>query len=184
MDFIIQMSKNIDFKNTISKIKREEILKKYDQELVLRYFAQKNDIENYNSTLSEFLSEFMEKVATNKISFDYKKEQQIFEKTFKFLNTILEKDIFSTLNPSGEVSNNFVIYYFDAFSIGVEKFIEIESFSTDLKENLREKFNSLKNKANPLGGSLYSKRTGSKTNLKKKKEIVEFCLKDLFKKDI
>lgn len=181
MDFIVELAKYPSFKNTIKKISLEEIKKKFDHELVLRYFAQKNDLENYGDSLPEFLTEFMEKVAKGVIEFDYKKEKKQFEKTFDFLDKVLGEDIFSTQTVNG-VNENFVRYYYDSFSIGIEKIVVENYFDlskNDILDILREKFKDLKNKGTKVGEKLYSKRTGSKTNLKFKREIVEKHLRGI-----
>lgn len=175
LNFIIKMSNYPSFKKTISKIDIEEIKKKYDHELVLRYFAQKNDIESYSGSLNEFLTTFMEKVAKNEIHFDYEKEEKIFKLTFDFLNKCMGSDIFSTLKLSGSSSENFVKYYYDAFTMGVSKIIQenlIDVNKIKDLEKIQEKFKNLKDKDTPEGSKLYSKRTGSKTNLISKQKIV------------
>lgn len=178
MDFIISLSNNSDFKNTISKIDKDEINKKYDQELILRYFSQKNDIDNYSGSLKDFLTDFMEKIATGVLEFNYESEKENFEKTFKFLNKLEGKNIFSTENSNGSITDNVVIYYFDSFTIGVQKILDENCFDLEDQATLEKckcKINELKSKDNVFGKKLYDKRTGSKTNLKAKKKIVEDC---------
>lgn len=61
--FLINMSQNEDFKLCISNVSNDKIEKKYDQELVLRYFAYKNDRGSYVHDVSDFLTEYMEAVS-------------------------------------------------------------------------------------------------------------------------
>lgn len=169
IEFIKEMSKNYDFKNVLSKIDKLQIKKKYDQELVLRYFAQKNSIELYKGNLEEFLTNFMEKIAKEEITFDYVKEKDIFEQTFKVLNEIGEKDIFSTVLYSKNVSNNFVIYYYDAFTMGISKLLqEKKEIRTDVLKNT---VNKLKDKGTNEGKELYKKRTGGSSALIFRRDI-------------
>ena len=62
-DFIINLAKNSDFKNCISNLPEEKTEQKGDQELILRFFAFKNDRESYVHDISEFMTEYMEKVS-------------------------------------------------------------------------------------------------------------------------
>lgn len=180
IEFIIRLSKNKHFQNTIKKIGEEEIKKKFDHELILRYFAQKNDLENYKGSLSEFLTEFLEKVAQKELEFDYIKEEEKFIKTFEFLDKVLQDNIFSTQKKSGETNENFVIYYYDSFTIGLDKIIDDNYFDLNTPKEIlkiKKKFEDLKNKKTDVGKKLFSKRTGSKANLRAKKEIVDNYLR-------
>jgi len=83
-NFIIDMSHNKDYRNTISKISEDEIEKKKDEELVLRYLALKNNLENYFHPFDEYLTKYMEDIATKNISFnnvfeDIKDSENLFK---------------------------------------------------------------------------------------------------------
>lgn len=117
----------------------------------------------------------MEKVAKNEIKFDYEKEEKIFKLTFDFLSKCMGSDIFSTMKSSGSSSENFVKYYYDAFTMGVSKIVQeniLDVNKIEHLEKIQEKFKNLKDKDTIEGSKLYSKRTGSKTNLISKQKIV------------
>ena len=53
LTFIEDCSQNPDYREVIKKIGDEKIRKKEDQELVLRFFALKNDIEHYKFPVAD-----------------------------------------------------------------------------------------------------------------------------------
>lgn len=171
IEFIKKLSENVDFKQTISKLDENQIKFMKDHELILRFFFLKNNIENYNFALDDFLTKYMEGVTIGEIEFDYIKEKHIFEKTFKILNELQGPDIFSTLIEENRVRENFVIYLYDALTLGVSEVID--EISEDNIEPFKEKLNDLKSKETKVGQDIYSKRTGSKSSTKIRQSIVK-----------
>jgi len=175
-NFIINLSENDDFKNTIYNIPEEQIKMKKDEELILRFFTLKNDLENYIYPFDEYLTRFMENVATLKYKFDYQKEKEIFEKTFKILNQIYDKDIFATKLSSGNYQANFVLYLYDGIILGIQDYLD-ELISFQDIDKLKNIFDTIKSNE-----EIYKKRTGSKSNIKLRvsiiKEILESFLND------
>lgn len=172
-DFIIKMSHSQDFKYTISKIQTKEIEKKFNEELVLRFFTLKNNIENFSNPFDEYLTKYMEFVANEELEFDYEEERNIFINTFQILNSILGKDIFSTLQ-NDRYRDNFVLYYYDGLILGIQKYLlKIIEFNDYTK--LSNIFEDIKN-----DGRFYKARTGSKSNIKTRIKIVEERLEEFF----
>ena len=60
--FIIDCSQEGDFLECTSSVGSEQIDKKFDQELVLRFFAFKNWADKYTHEIGSFLTEYMEGV--------------------------------------------------------------------------------------------------------------------------
>jgi len=172
-EFIIEMSKNKDFKITISKVINKEIEKKFNEELVLRFFTLKNNLDNFLHPFNEYLTNYMEDVADNKLPFNYDKEKEIFGKTFLILNNILGKDIFSTLQ-NGRYRDKFVLYYYDALILGIQKYltkiIELNNY-----EKVKTVIEEIKN-----DDKFYRSRTGNKSNIKTRIRIVEEKLEEFF----
>lgn len=56
-EFLVECSQNEDFKECISKVANEQIDRKFDQELVLRFFAFKNWRDSYVHEVGTFLTE-------------------------------------------------------------------------------------------------------------------------------
>lgn len=173
-NFIIDLSKNNNFQNTISNISEEQINMKKDEELVLRFFTLKNDLENYIYPFDEYLTRYMENVATSKYQFNYQNEKEIFEKTFEILNKIYGNDIFATKLNSGKYQSNFVLYLFDGIILGIQKYLDRLIVFQDI-EKMKKVFNKIKSNE-----EIYKKRTGSKSNIKTRVTIIEDILESFF----
>lgn len=126
-DFIIELSGNSDFQQTICHLNEEKVDKKEDQEYVLKYFAYKLDRENYRKNVGPFLTTFMEKVSDinheERIDIDYEKEVKEFEKTFKILNLTLGENAFDKMRQGRYVSGITSTHY-DAFTMGLQPFLD------------------------------------------------------------
>ncbi|MBP2098919.1 DUF262 domain-containing protein [Enterococcus rivorum] len=146
-DILIKLSQYDHFQNTICNVSEKKFMEKYDQELVLRFLAFKNDIEKYTHDVGDFLTEYMEK-ATVQIKdgeFDVDLETSIFEKTFKIIDKSMNGQGFSGLSTKGKPSNTFLIYHFEAFSLGIQSFIDrINEDDIEEMSKLREIFISIK----------------------------------------
>ena len=147
-DFIIRLSSNKHFQNTISHLNEEKIEKKEDQEYVLKYFAYKLDRENYKKNISSFLTTFMEKVSDESheehIKFDYEKERKEFEKTFGILDLSLGEYAFDKLRK-GKYISGITSTHFDAFTMGIQSYLNIiDTEDKQLMEQLGEVFKAIK----------------------------------------
>lgn len=78
----------------------------YREELVLRFFALKNDRESYTHLVDEFLTDYMEKVSDpdGDISFDIDAEQRLFLDTFSILHAIGGETVFRGPNTKFSVN--------------------------------------------------------------------------------
>jgi hypothetical protein len=126
-DFIIESSENVDFQYSIDTISDGARRRKWDQELVLRFFAYKNDIVNYVHDVSDFLTDYMEKVSDPDDAevFDYSAEKSIFDKTFLVLRKISDHleigtKIFGTIGQSGEPRGQFSVYHYEGITLGLQ----------------------------------------------------------------
>lgn len=160
IDFLEECSKNDDFKSVINKLASDKRKTKYDQELVLRFFAIKNDIENYKYPVTEYLTRYLEKITTEEIQFDYPKEKDIFEQTFKYINENWGEEVFSGRTANGTSKNKFVLYYYDGITISIASLIE-QIISCDCDREIIEAINQIK-----YGTELQSYKTGSVNGVK------------------
>lgn len=123
-DFIIELSSTADFRRCIDPISTERILARFDQELVLRFFAFKNDRDSFAHDVSDFLTEYMEKVSDperDAATFDYLDERRTFEKTFAVLAATLAEESFAYANRSQtNLTRGFSIYHFEAVTVGIQ----------------------------------------------------------------
>ncbi len=154
INFLEECSKNSDFKSAIYPVPKEKIKTKYDQELVLRFFAIKNDIENYRYPVTEYLTRYLEKITTGEIIFDYEKEKKVFEQTFQFINQHWGKGAFSGKTMSGSIRNEFVLYYFDGIAISIA--VRIDQIMAGDCAKIIEAIDQIK-----YGADLQSYKTGS-----------------------
>lgn len=165
IEFLDKCSENEDFKAVIKRIGEDKFKSKYDQELVLRFFAVKNDLDDYRYPVTEYLTRYLEKITAGEATFDYQKEHQIFCDTFHFINSTMGEDAFSGKTNNGTVKQTFVLYYFDGISIPIASFIDrIVTYSDPSKiKNAIEKIK--------YGKELSSYKTGSVNGIKTRIEL-------------
>lgn len=179
-DFIIRMSLNEDYKKCTELVTSDKKDEKYDQELVLRYFAYKNDLKNYTHDIGDFLTEYMENVSDPDTgeNFDYVKEEAIFKETFSILAQTLEQYAFSPKNDNGNFITRFQSLHYEAITLGLHdatKEINPQKFEIN---NLTEVLNSIKSDPKFMelttgGGKNYKKRLIERINFVKDKLIKE-----------
>lgn len=136
-DFIIRMSKEPEYTNCSQTLSYEQQLEAYDQELVLRFFALKNDRLNFVHSVSDFLTEYMETVSDQELGrnkdFDYALEEASFKKTFEVLSKSIGDYAFGYANKNKKLVRGFGIYQYEAFTIGIQCVLEKLS-SSDAKQ--------------------------------------------------
>lgn len=160
IDFINSLTQNSDFQNTIKTISRLKLQKKYGEELILRFFAIKNDFDSFTHHIDEFLTKYMENVSIADVSgkpiFDYDKEKVIFEKTFSYLNQSLASDTFRTYRKKTDALSTFNVYVFEAisyaFSSVLPKLENGEMTIEDLKDRIDKTKREPEFKDYTLGG--------------------------------
>jgi uncharacterized protein with ParB-like and HNH nuclease domain len=148
INFINRLQTNLDFKNTISSISKEKLRKKYAEELILRYFAIKNDYTSFFHDVSPFLTNYMEKVALsdddNSTIFNYDLEEAIFNNTFQILNRILGKEAFAAARSNTDTLSGFNVYHFEVISSGIESIYKEIHNGRISDEQLRDKIYMIK----------------------------------------
>ncbi|WP_231421435.1 DUF262 domain-containing protein [Pseudomonas sp. Leaf59] len=125
IDFVIHLSKNADFEICTAKISEQQKLGAFDQELVIRFLALKNYKQKFVHDVSDFLTEYTEKVTdpeNKEIVFDYPAEEQIFQKTFSILRKCLEDKSFGRSGKQG-IQSNFSVYHFEAICVGLQPYL-------------------------------------------------------------
>jgi Protein of unknown function DUF262 len=143
--FLMDMSRNNDFDSCIGAISEERRRQRFDQELVLRFFAFKNYFDRYRYNVADFLTDYMESVSdpTASITFDYVAERQVFEKTFRILRLIsnqltIDSKIFGTLSPrSLEPRGQFSVSHYDGLVLGLQGVLDrVDTSSADQIQHL------------------------------------------------
>lgn len=144
-DFVATQSRNEDFVICITYLSDEKRKEKYDQELVLRFFAFKNDMATYVHNIGDFLTEYMEKVSGNSIPFDYDSEQSQFEQTFRILRLTLGEHAFTGVVAGGGRPAQFLSLHYEAFALGLVPHLgSIRLDDADQIERIRETFEAIK----------------------------------------
>lgn len=174
IEFLEECASNRDFCSAIARLGADKIKIKYDQELVLRFFAIKNDIDNYKYPVTEFLTRYLEQMTIGTDFFDYDKEREIFKNTFKFINENWGNSAFSGKTFSGTVKNEFVLYLFDGIAISLANVLGLV-MCKDNSEKIVDCIDTIKQ-----GAELQSYKTGSvngvKTRIKLFTEGVEMAV--------
>jgi len=167
-NFIIECSEYEYFKKAIANVREDYVVTKKDQELVLRYFALKNNLENYKKDLDFFLTDYMEKVTTGEMRFDYSKEKEVFEKTFKYIYDLNGKNAFSSVInlDDNKFKTDIIMYFYDSFTCGIAQCVDV--LETKSVVDMKKALNSLRKNKDFL-----KTRTGGKRNTEERIALVE-----------
>jgi hypothetical protein len=147
MKFLIELSLLPDFKLCTESLSDDAKQKRFDQELVLRFFALKNNRQDFTHDVTDFLTDYAETIAEPAKGrvFDYEAERRVFLKTFSLLAKSLEEKAFGWVNNRGRIVKGFSVYHFEALTLGIqpclEKFNEADNASI---ERLKKEFESIK----------------------------------------
>ena len=159
IDFLEKCSCNTDYMQVINRIGEDKLKRKYDQELVLRFFAIKNSIDTYKYPVTEYLTNFLENMTVTDGFFDYEKEEDIFIKTFHYINKYWGENAFSIKTSNGNYRNDFVLYCFDGLSIPLAS--HIDAINDQNMDKIVKEFDAIK-----FGEQIQSYKTGSVNGLK------------------
>lgn len=157
-----ELSKNQDFKDlvSISTQKKKEL---YDQELILRFVAFLNNIDEINSNTEIFLDRFMEQ-AVKDTNFNAEYYSEIFTSAIKMLKEKCGDTVFKNER------NTFVPAYYEGIMIGIAQNIEKYEEEPQL---IQKKVDLLKrdNDFRKFSGSASNSRSRIKNRLKRANEI-------------
>jgi hypothetical protein len=147
MKLIAELSDSEDFKVCTAYVSDEARQQSFDQELVLRFFAFKNNRQAYIHDVSDFMTDYLESIAdpTKAGTFDYGVERTVFSKTFRILALSLEDRAFGWVNKSGTLVRGFAVYHFEAFTLGLQPFLSrIDPTDESVMRKVREALESIK----------------------------------------
>lgn len=144
INFIISCSGNADFRSCLQYLSEESINQRYDQELVLRFFAFKNYRDQYKHNVGDFMTGYLEKVTDGTLPFNYVSERECFEKTFAVLWRSLGDNAFSKCR-AGVFSRAFAVYHFETFTIGLQEVLpRLNPADPQQMERLKEALMAIK----------------------------------------
>jgi hypothetical protein len=129
-NFLITLSRNEDFTVTIGAITGNAKKRKFDQELVLRFFSFKNAGHLYKHDIGDFLTDYLEAVSddSSEVHFDYEEERGIFDKTFRAIRRIGDildygPRVFGTMGRNGQPKSQFSVYHYEGITLGLQRVI-------------------------------------------------------------
>jgi hypothetical protein len=121
-EFIIRLAKVDDFQAVIEETTEEFRARMGAEELALRFFAFKNNLQEYIHDIEPFLTDYMERVtdegATDCIPFDYTAEEAMFRKTFRLLAKTLGSKACRRWVGS-TYGGGFSMGHYEAFALGL-----------------------------------------------------------------
>jgi len=115
--FIQEKASHSAFTNCIETLAQVEKEKKGDEELVLRFLATKNARNLFKGSVQDWLDNYMEKILLDQIDFDYKKEDDDFNKLFIFLSNTLGEGAFVKYRGDKPIGGLAPAYY-EAITVG------------------------------------------------------------------
>lgn len=172
IEFIEECSNNCDFQQVIGWLPDDKKKTKYDQELVLRFFAIKNNLDGYRYPVTEFLTKYLEVMTQDRAKFDFIKEKEIFDKTFRYINTKIGQSAFSGYTKDHHLRRELTLYYFDSISISIAKHIDriLQLDDQNLVANAIEDLKS--------SDDLNNYKTGSINGVRSRMELVSKAISD------
>lgn len=130
-EFLVELADNEDFKYCTDNLPEAGRRRRLDQELILRFFAFKNNAAAYKHDVSDFLTEYMEDVSdpTTSTQIDYKTERYIFEKTFAVIRRIADileygPKVFGNVQRNGSPRAQFSVHHYESIVVGLQSIIE------------------------------------------------------------
>ncbi len=113
-DFLTELSLNQDF-NAVVNLPDPKLNDGTKQELILKFFAYKNNRDEFDHSVVGFLNNYM---AESVKGFDYSKERKIFEETF----STLRKELPSGIKRGSRKNTPYNLY--EAIAVGAAEAIE------------------------------------------------------------
>lgn len=185
-DYIGELARNDSFRAVTDDTTEEFRARQGLEELVLRFFAFKNNLKEYVHDIGPFLTDYMERVTDTEspytLPFDYSAEKILFARVFTVLQTTLGNTACRRWVGPGELSygGGFSMSHYEAFSIGLSRIVDrlpdiidgnlIELIKNSLKQAKRDP----QMKENTVGGGKNFRR-----NYERKFEIVERSLRSV-----
>lgn len=150
-DFVQNLAKYKNFQQCVDIMTDEQKERMAREECILRFFAFKNDFQNYEKLITPFLDDYMERMTDGPESdqFIYGREEKIFKDTFDLLAASTGNQTFSTVTKSGTMGNQFSMAHFDMITQGLQKHLDAaHKISTTKPEALQKIIIDLKHDAN------------------------------------
>jgi len=133
-DTLIKLSEEEDFKFCTATVADAQRAKRYDQELVLRFFSFVRWADRYTHEVGDFLTEYMEAASDpdgpDNSVFDPAGDVERFRKTFSVLRRAastsdqLGTRIFGSVDAAGNIRGQFAVYHFEGIAVGLQAILD------------------------------------------------------------
>ncbi|MBO2010899.1 DUF262 domain-containing protein [Hymenobacter negativus] len=128
-DYIASLSADPSFASCVGIITDDQKDGWFDRELVLRFFAFKNQLGKFRHDVRDFLTDYMEAVSEpdplKRLNFDYQNEKADFEKTFQLFAKTLGEKAFGFPNKNRDaITKGFSAMHFEALTLGIQKHLK------------------------------------------------------------
>lgn len=147
-NFLQELAGFEPFKTTTVALTEERMLSAFDEELVLRFFALKNDRDQFKHEVADWLTDFMEAIADpgGRVAFDFAAERAVFEKTFEIFAQSLGEKAFAFKNKAGTgLAAGFSIYHFEALTMGLQAILgQLDSGNEEQMRTLEDVLKAVK----------------------------------------
>jgi hypothetical protein len=172
--FLQKMANHPAFVICTETLSQAEKYQKGDEELVLRFFAGKNEPNLFKGSVRDWLDNYMEGILLEKIEFDYPKEEQEFKGLFDYLSRVMGRISFVRYRDNSPIGALAPAYY-EAVAIGTMKALNIvQNISEQLvKETIIKTIQSESFKDNVGSG------TSTKAKLTNRIRVIEQSLRQL-----
>ncbi|WP_431042644.1 DUF262 domain-containing protein [Streptomyces sp. P1-3] len=159
-DKLRNLASDGDFRYCISTVAEGQLEKRYSEELILRFFAFKNNAEGYRHEVGDFLTEYMEAASAPEgvpaSIFEERRDEADFRKTFKVLRAAsatvedeVGRRIFGSVDARGKTRGQFAVYHFEGFTLGIQDILDrLNPEDATQMERLGVRIREIK--ANPL----------------------------------
>ncbi len=150
ISFINRCSRQENFWSCVRSISQVAAEELYHQELVLRFFAFKNNRQDFVHDISPFLDSYLEQasgvLAGHRLAFDLEVEKRQFDLTFDWLSQTTGADTFRAMSArTGNVSSGFRSLLFEAITLGVQEVLpHLSASSSDHKKRFEQTLRDLK----------------------------------------
>ncbi|MGW7085259.1 DUF262 domain-containing protein [Streptomyces sp. NPDC054871] len=134
-NILLRLAGTGDFKYCTSTVPEAQVEKRYNEELVLRFFAFRNSGSSYKHEVGDFLTEFMEAASAPEgvpdAVFSRERDESAFLKTFRVLKVASEtvpdavgNRVFGSVSATGKIRGQFAVYHFEGFALGLQSILE------------------------------------------------------------
>lgn len=139
-ELLINLSQSEDFAACAQYLPAEDLEKKAAEELVLRFFAAKNSLDNYKGNVRDWLDGYIEGILLGSVEFNARDESSRFMQVMEFARSRLGDTAFLRYRGEDAVGS-LPPAYFEAISIGIHQ--SLEEISNKPADALRKRLTEL-----------------------------------------